>query len=111
MARRASSGNVIKLTKGVVASLAVEIGQSERVVWDAEMPRFGVRIRASGNKSWVIRPARSGGKSRLHTIGSVDTLDISTSRQPAKRRARSLRKLTWVAIRPERSARRELVLL
>lgn len=84
MARRASSENIVKLTKSAVAALAVESGQSERVFWDSEMPRFGVRIRASGNKSWVIRPARSGGKSRLHTIGAVDTLDVSTARQTAR---------------------------
>ncbi|OHV18262.1 hypothetical protein BK022_00380 [Methylorubrum extorquens] len=74
----------MKLTKSAVAALAVEPGRSERVVWDSEMPRFGVRIRATGNKSWVIRPARSGGKSLLHTIGAVDTLDVSTARQTAR---------------------------
>ncbi|CAO4172393.1 tyrosine-type recombinase/integrase [Methylorubrum extorquens] len=84
MARRASSENIVKLTKSTVAALSVEPGHSERVVWDTDMPGFGVRIRASGNKSWVIRPARSGGKSRLHTIGAVDALDVSLARQTAR---------------------------
>lgn len=76
MPRRASSENVVKFTKSAVASLAVLPGQSERIVWDADLHSFGIRIRASGNRAWVIRPPRSGGQSRLHTIGSVDAIDI-----------------------------------
>lgn len=84
MPRRASSENVVKFTKSAVASLTVLPGQSERIVWDADLHSFGIRIRASGNRAWVIRPPRSGGQSRLHTIGSVDAIDITTARQTAR---------------------------
>ncbi|GLS42922.1 tyrosine-type recombinase/integrase [Methylobacterium brachythecii] len=84
MARRASPENVIRLNKTAVANLGLHPGQSERVVWDADLPGFGIRLRASGNRSWVIRPPRGHGNSKLHTIGSVDLIDATTARETAK---------------------------
>lgn len=86
MPRRAGSENVLKFTKPALAALTVQTGQNERTVWDAEVQGFGIRIRASGNRSWVIRPPRTGGASKLHTIGSVDTIDLTTARRTARER-------------------------
>lgn len=84
MPRRADAENVIRFTKPAIAALSVRSGQTERTVWDAEVAGFGIRIRASGNRSWVIRPPRSGGASRIHTIGSVDSIDLTTARRSAR---------------------------
>lgn len=84
MARRAVAENVLRFTKPAIAALSVRSGQTERTVWDAEVPGFGIRIRASGNRAWVIRPPRSGGASRIHTIGSAVSIDLATARRTAR---------------------------
>ncbi len=84
MPRRAVADNVVRLTKGMLATLAPAPGQAERIVWDAEVRSFGVRIRASGARTWVIRPPRSGGASRLHTLGSADAIDLASARRAAQ---------------------------
>ncbi|WP_336491649.1 tyrosine-type recombinase/integrase [Methylobacterium nigriterrae] len=85
MGRRASQENIAKLTKTVVASIELKPGQSERIVWDSELPGFGYRIRGE-RKTWVIRPPRAGGKSSLFTIGAVDVIDVSIARKTARER-------------------------
>ncbi|WP_187278361.1 site-specific integrase [Methylobacterium sp. WL64] len=84
MPRRAEAENVIRFTKTAVAALTLRNGQSERTAWDLEVPGFGIRIRASGNRSWVIRAPRSGGDSRLHTIGSANSIDLASARRTAR---------------------------
>ena len=84
MPRRAETENVVRLTKGIMASLAPISGQAERIVWDAEVRGFGVRIRASGTRTWVIRPPRSGGASKLHSLGSADAINLASARRVAQ---------------------------
>ena len=61
MARRASAENVIRFTKQIVEGFVLDGGQAERIIWDTEVRGFGVRLRTGGNRTWVIRPPRSGG--------------------------------------------------
>lgn len=84
MPRRAASENVVQLTKAFIATLTPKAGQGERVVWDAERKGLGVRIRSSGARSWVIRPPRSGGSSRLHTLGTIDSMSLAVARATAE---------------------------
>ena len=86
MARRASSANVLKLTKAGLAAIALEPGQAERTVWDSEVQRLGYRLRASGKAAWVIRPPRMGGASRIFTLGSADILTLAEARTAARER-------------------------
>lgn len=84
MPRRAEAENVVKLTKVTLATLKTSKGQAERIVWDAEVRGFGIRIRASGGRTWVIRPPRTGGASKLHTLGSADAIDLASARRAAQ---------------------------
>lgn len=84
MGRRAAADNMVKLTRTSVAGLRLEPGQSERVVWDSELPGFGVRLRASGKATWVIRPPRSGGRSALFTLGGTDVIGLVEARAAAR---------------------------
>ena len=36
---------MVELTKKVVEALALPEGESERIVWDDELPGFGIRLR------------------------------------------------------------------
>lgn len=86
MARRASTANVIKLTKAIIQSAALEPGQSERVLWDADVQGLGLRLRKSGNAVWIIRPPRMGGKSVVFTLGSAAALTLAEARTAARER-------------------------
>lgn len=58
---------------------------SEYTVWDSEVPRFGVRVRPSGHKSFVVYSHSSDGR-RLckHTIGKAVDMSISQARDIAR---------------------------
>lgn len=84
MPRRAEAPNVVKFTKAVLAKLAPDEGQGERIVWDAEVRGFGIRLRGSGARAWVIRPPRGGGASKLHTLGPADAIDLAAARSLAQ---------------------------
>jgi len=55
-----------KLTKRFVDF--VEPQSKGHVVWDDEMPGFGLRVYPSGKRSYIVR-YRSRGRSRRYTIG------------------------------------------
>ncbi|MFV2001978.1 MAG: tyrosine-type recombinase/integrase, partial [Paracoccaceae bacterium] len=58
----------LKLTKTAVDRLAAE--QVDVVFWDRALPGFGVRIKPSGAKSYVVQYRnRASGRSRRKTIG------------------------------------------
>ena len=84
MPRRASAENVVQFTKASVAALAPIAGQGERIVWDAERRGLGIRIRASGARTWVIRPPRKGGASKLHALGPVEAMSLASARLTAE---------------------------
>ena len=59
----------LKLSRSVVEGLSVEGG--DRVFWDRALPGFGVRVHATGRKTYVVQcrgpsgtPARSSRRSR-----------------------------------------------
>jgi integrase len=57
-----------KLTKSVVEGLS--LSNDDYVVWDAEFPGFGVRVKPSGVKSYIVQYRnRKTGASRRATIG------------------------------------------
>ena len=73
----------MKLTKAIVAGLALPQGKSEMIVFDEALPGFGLRIRSGGKRSWIAQ-YRLGSKQRRVTIGSVETLDADEARRRAK---------------------------
>lgn len=70
----------MKLTKGVVDAL--EANAQDRVVWDGELKRFGVRIKPSGAKSWVVQ-YRAAGRSHRMTLAPVGVLTAEKARRRA----------------------------
>ncbi|SPH24421.1 Prophage integrase IntS [Defluviimonas aquaemixtae] len=77
----------IKLTKSQVDLLGSN-GGPDAIHWDASLPGFGVRVKASGVKSFVVQYRnRNTGRSRRQTIGQYGPL---LSFVEAKEAARSI---------------------
>jgi integrase len=75
-----------KLSKTVVEKLALP--EREIVVWDETLPGFGVRIKPSGVRSYVVQyRTRATGASRRMTLGQHGPL---LTFDQAKRRARAM---------------------
>ena len=70
-----------KITKRVVD--AVEVREKDYVVWDDELPGFGLRVFGSGKRSYVIQ-YRTAGHSRRYTIGLHGVWTPETAWQEAK---------------------------
>ena len=70
-----------KLTKRVVD--ASEARDKDYVIWDDELPGFGLRVFTSGKRSYVIQ-YRSLGRSRRYTIGLHGVWTAESARQEAK---------------------------
>ena len=70
-----------KIIKRVVD--AAEVRAKDYVVWDDELPGFGLRVFASGKRSYVIQ-YRAAGRSRRYTIGHHGVWTPETARQEAK---------------------------
>lgn len=70
-----------KLTKRVVDAATVR--EKDYFIWDDELPGFGLRIFASGKRSYLIQ-YRAAGRTRRYTIGLHGIWTAETARQEAK---------------------------
>jgi hypothetical protein len=74
-----------KITKRVVDGLKVE--PSEYAVWDAQLSGFGIRVRPTGAKSYVVLYRAGTGRGapqRRFTIGAVGKITPDRARKRAK---------------------------
>ena len=83
------SANRKTLTTRIVEALPVS--DREIVVWDRELPGFGVRVHPSGSKVYMVHK-RSGGKSRRVTIGRHGIWSLDAARREAGGILASLKK-------------------
>lgn len=70
-----------KLTKRTVD--AAEVRTSDYIIWDGELPGFGLRVFASGKRSYLVQ-YRQAGRSRRYTIGLHGVWAPETARREAK---------------------------
>jgi integrase len=72
---------MVKITKRVVE--AAETQEKDYLIWDDELPGFGLRVFSSGKRSYVIQ-YRTKGRSRRYTIGLHGAWAPETARREAK---------------------------
>ncbi len=73
----------MKLTKANIQKLALPEGKREMLVFDDDLPGFGLRIRAGGSRTWVAQ-YRIGQKQRRVKLGTVGMLDPDEARKRAR---------------------------
>ena len=74
-----------KLTKQIVASSRAQ--DQEIIVWDSETPGLGLRVTASGAKSFILKTRVGGGRSapvKKPTLGKVGDLTLDQARSKAR---------------------------
>ena len=72
----------MKLNKQTIAGLSVPAGKSEAIVFDDDLPGFGIRLRAGGSRKWIVQ-YQVGRKQRRVTLGHVGGLAPDKARQKA----------------------------
>ena len=78
---------MVKLTKravDLILAAGVPVGQSELYAWDADIPGFGMRVKASGVASYLIQYRNKFGRSRRFTLGRCAVLTPEEARRKAK---------------------------
>jgi hypothetical protein len=73
-----------KLTKAVVAKLALPAGKSDHTFYDDDLPGFGLRMRAGGRRAWVA-VYRLGRKVKRVSLGTADVVKPEEAREAARR--------------------------
>jgi integrase len=77
----------MKLDAKTVAALMLPDGKNDVMYFDSELPRFGYRLRRSGDKvlrSWVIQYRNKAGASRRLLLGSAEEFTAARAREAAK---------------------------
>lgn len=72
-----------KLTKRVVDAAGPD-GDKETFLWDGELRGFGVRVKPSGVKSYLIQYRNEERRTRRMVIGQVSALTVEEARKLAK---------------------------
>ena len=71
------------LTATNIRSLKLPPGVTDKIFFDGDLPGFGLRIRASGAKTWMVQYAK-GGRTRRMVLGPLEVLDPGKAREAAK---------------------------
>jgi integrase len=73
----------VKLTQAAARALKLPAGKSEAIIFDDEIPGFGLRLRAGGSRTWVVQ-YKIGDKHRRLTLGSTALLTAEQARNGIK---------------------------
>lgn len=73
----------MRLTPSSIRTLTLPQGVSDRTFFDDDLPGFGVRVRATGSRTFVVQ-YKVAGKNRRMPLGSITTIDLGKARSTAK---------------------------
>jgi integrase len=72
----------MKLTQKTIAALTLAVGKTETIIFDGDLPGFGIRIRAGGSRTWIYQ-YKIGNQNRRVTLGSLAALTPACARDTA----------------------------
>ena len=73
-----------KLTKRSIDQ--IKVGKRDFVVWDDTLPGFGLRVKPSGVKSFIVQFRNAAGRSRRMTLGRFGVLTPTQARELARQK-------------------------
>jgi integrase len=73
----------MKLDVRTAAAAALPAGKIDQILWDDDLPGFGLRLRAGGHRSWVVQ-YRAANRTRRATLGAAAKLTPADARQAAR---------------------------
>jgi hypothetical protein len=73
----------MRLTGANIRALTLPEGATDKIFFDDDLPGFGLRIRATGSKTWYVQYAIAG-KTRRIPLGTLAHLDPGKARETAK---------------------------
>ena len=80
---RRQQGWPMRLTATEIRKLGLKGDVAEAIVFDDDVPGFGVRLRAGGSRTFVFQ-YKLGSKQRRLTLGPVTALDLGKARDAAR---------------------------
>jgi hypothetical protein len=72
------------LLDGNLARKKLPPQDEEYVIWDTELPGFGLRVRPSGRRVWFVRVRQRGTQRRI-ALGAAEDVDAVSARKEARR--------------------------
>ena len=72
----------MRLSDKTIAGLTISQGKSELLVFDDDLPGFGLRLRAGGSRKWVFQYRANG---RQHRMTNKAVMDATRARAWAKK--------------------------
>jgi integrase len=72
----------MNLTQKTIAALELPAGKSETILFDDNLPGFGLRIRRGGSRSWIYQ-FKLGSQHRRVTLGNATALSAVQARKTA----------------------------
>jgi integrase len=73
---------MVKLTKRTVD--AAKAAGADLFLWDDDLSGFGLRVKKSGAKSFIVQYRNANGRSRRHTLGRYGVFTVEEARKAAK---------------------------
>ena len=72
----------MRLTPAAVEGLKLDAGVADKIIFDDDVPGFGIRVRASGARTWIFQ-YKIGGRTRRLVLGQVGASSGSLPRRSA----------------------------
>src|SRR3954469_5790325 len=73
----------MRLTATTAKTVTLPTGKTDHIFFDDDLPGFGLRVRASGTRKWIVQYDLAGRTHRV-LLGSADLIDSGTARKHAK---------------------------
>jgi integrase len=75
-------GKFYAAAAAAISDLKLDTGETDRIVFDDDVPGFGIRVRASGARTWVFQ-YKIAGRTRRLVIGQVSAIKTARAREIA----------------------------